>query len=220
MDEETWARRDRIAAALRERRADLASMYEMAHSLLDHGSNKGGERVRVSLICHAMREVMAKSVRALARSASPRVTPTSGEQVQRLPALLTAHPDMNLEGAAPQIVVPLPAARAFDRLIKTAVQETARNRGDVASLLTDDGNEAHPAVAAWIETSRYFVKWAHLHDDDLAPEVLPDDNELKARIATYEELMDGVLTEFFQLQRSIAALLKQINEGTGDLLDV
>lgn len=209
----------RVESALRERQPELADAYRAALSMLEQEPCLLGARIRVSFICHAMREVMAKSVRSFARSSVPRIKPSSKEQVLALPSLRAQHPDMDLGSGGPIVQIPTDVAAAFENLLTTAVQETRRIRSDVASLLTDDSNESHMTVNLWIQTNRFFVKWAHLHDDGTEQETLPNDNELRTRIAVFEELIDGVLTEFFALQHLVADILAEINSGYEDTQD-
>jgi len=219
MDGEAQQRTLRIESALRERQPEVADAFRAACSLLEQEPSMLGGRIRVSFICHAMREVMVKSVRSFARSSIPRIKPSSKEQVFALPGLSARHPEMELDADGPVVHIPAEVAAALSRLITTAVQETRRVRSDVAGLLTDDSNQSHAAVKLWIDTNRFFVKWAHLHDDDTNTEEFPSDDELRAHIAVFEELIDGVLTEFFTLQRSVAEMLADINSGYEDIRD-
>lgn len=216
LDTDAQQRSVRVESALRERQPELADASRAARSMLEQQPCHVSARIRVSFICHAMREVMAKSVRSFARSSVPRIKPSSKEQVLALPSLRAQHPDMDLGSGGPIVQVPNEVAVAFGRLMTTAVQETRRIRSDVAGLLTDDGNESHVAVNLWIETNRFFVKWAHLHDGGTGFETLPNDDELRNRIAGFEELIDGVLMEFFALQHLVADILAEINASYED----
>lgn len=205
-------RQQRIVSELsKRRRPDLASMYRAALVLLGEPAKAGDERTRISLICHSMREVMNRVLGTMGATASPRIRPSSGDQVQALPDLLSQFPDLSLDGEGDSIPVPRAAAVIFEKLIKTAVQEKGRSRDDIASLLTDDGNSDHLAVKRWIETRSFFVKWAHLHE--VSPELseLPSDDLLRTHVAVFDELFDAVITEFFERLHSIEDLLADIN---------
>ena len=105
----------------------------------------------------------------------------------------------------------------MDNLFKAAIHEKRRVRDDVAALITDDANAGHVAVSRWIESRDYFVKWAHLHERDVADVDLPTDDEFRVCIGVFEELLDGVVTAFFSTRHSIDDLLAEINateEGT------
>lgn len=219
MDADAPQQSARVESALRKRQPDVADAYRAARSMLEQDSSLLGARIRVSFICHAMREVMAKSVRSFARSSAPRIKPSSKEQILALPGLRAQHPDMDLDPEGTIVQIPTKVAAAFDQLMTTAVQETRRIRSDVAALLTDDSNESHAAVKLWIDTNRFFVKWAHLHDEGTDLGTLPSDGELASRIAVFEELIDGVLNEFFALQHSVADMLAAINVGYEDTRD-
>jgi hypothetical protein len=204
-------RQQRVFDALSERRSDLASMYRTALVLLGEPANAGDERTRISHICHSMREVMNRVLGAMGTTASPRIKPSSGEQVGGLPDLLSQFPGLSLDGEGDSIPVPRAVAEIFEKLIKTAVQEKGRSRDDIASLLTDDGNSDHLAVKRWSESRTFFAKWAHLHD--VSPELskLPSDDLLRMHVAVFDELFDAVITAFFARLRSIEDLLADIN---------
>jgi hypothetical protein len=211
-------RQQRIHAALAERRCDIAGMYRAALRLLSMPAEVGDERTRVSLICHSMREVMNRVLGAMGTTASPRVKPSSGKQVQALPDLLSRFPGLALDVDGESIPVPRAAAQVFDKLIKTAVQEKRRSRDDVASLLTDDGNSDHLVVKRWVESRGFFVRWAHLGGDDTALVNFPSDVVLGQHVAVFDELFDAVITAFFTRRHSIDDLLAEINslEEVGD----
>ncbi|MGB3185209.1 MAG: hypothetical protein WBG36_13975 [Ornithinimicrobium sp.] len=204
-------RQQRIFNDLCDRRPDLASMYRAALILLSEPAKAGDERTRVSHICHSMREVMNRVLRAMGINPSPRIKPSSGAQVQGLPDLLSQFPELSFDGDGDSIPVPRAAAVIFEKLIKTAVQEKRRSRDDIASLLTDDGNSAHVAVKRWGETQRFFVKWAHLHDEPTRPLELPSDDLIQMHVAVFDELFDAVITDFFERLHSIEDLLADIN---------
>jgi hypothetical protein len=202
-------RQQRIYAALADRRPDLASMYRAALVLLSIPANVGDERTRISHICHSMREVMNRVLGAMGTTASPRIKPSSGEQVQALPDLLARFPGLSLDSDGESIPVPRAIAGVFDNLIKTAVQEKRRSRDDVASLLTDDGNHDHLVVKRWVETRDFFVRWAHLQDN--VAESAPNDDLLRTHVSVFDELFDTVITDFFTLRHTIDDLLAEIN---------
>ena len=204
-------RQQRILSELSERRPDLASMYRAALLLLAEPAKTGEERTRISFICHSMREVMNRVLRAMGTAPSPRVKPSSKDQVQALPDLLSQFPELSLDGDGDSVPVPRALAARFEKLIKTAVQEKGRSRDDIASLLTDDGNSEHAAVKRWAESQRFFVKWAHLHDAPTTLSELPSDELLRLHVNVFDELFDAVITDFFDRLRSIEDLLADIN---------
>jgi len=204
-------RQQRIYAALAERRSDVASMYRAALRLLSGPPEVGDERMRISLICHSMREVMNRVLGAMGTTASPRIKPASNTQVQELPDLLARFPGLALDADGESIPLPHAVAKVFDKLIKTAVQEKRRSRDDVASLLTDDGNSKHHAVERWVESRIFFVSWTHLQDHDPELTKLPSDEVMRAHLAVFDELFDAVITAFFARRHSIEDLLAEIN---------
>ena len=163
-----------------------------------------------------MREVMNRVLAVAGSSAAPRIRPATGKQVQALPDLLSLYPDLSLYGQGESVPVPKEVADVFDKLIRTSVQEKRRSRDDVASLLTDDGNNTHLAVQRWIELRDFFVRWAHLGDEHTGPTLLPSNEYLRAQVTDFDELFDAVITAFFTLRHSIDDLLAEINAGWED----
>lgn len=210
-------RQQRILAALQGKRTELANAYRTALALLSGDLEVFDPRTRAALIAHCMREVMNRVLGALGRPTAPRFKPSSGQQVKALPDLLARFPELELYREGDSIPVPHEVAAAMDNLFKAAIHEKRRVRDDVAALITDDANASHVAVSRWIESRDYFVKWAHLHESDVADADLPTDDEFRVHIGVFEELLDGVVTAFFSTRHSIDDLLAEINateEGT------
>jgi hypothetical protein len=211
-------RQRRILAALNDKRVELANFYRTALFLLSGELEVLDSRTRVAFIGHCMREVMNRVLGSLGRPTAPRFKPPSREQVKVLPDLLARYPELELDREGDSIPVPQEVAAAMDNLFKAAIHEKRRVRDDVAALITDDANASHVAVSRWIESRDYFVKWAHLHERDVADADLPSDDELREHIDVFEELLDSVVTAFFAMRHSIHDLLAEINateEGTG-----
>ena len=204
-------RQQRIYAALMEKRPDIASMYRRSLRELSEPAEVGDELIRISLICHTMREVMNRVLGAMVTAGSPRIKPPSNKQVQKLPDLLARFPGWTLDADGESIPIPRAIAEVFDKLIKTAVQEKRRSRDDVASLLTDDGNSEHLVVKRWVESRDFFVAWAHLRDDQPELSKLPSDDLIRMHVAVFDELFDAVITAFFTRRHSIEDLLAEIN---------
>lgn len=204
-------RQKRIVAALEERRQELASVYRTALELLDQEVGELDRRTRVSLIAHCMRELMNRVLDAFGRPTAPKFKPSSSEQMRSLPDLLARFPELELDGDWESVPVPQEVATAMDKIFKAAVHEKRRIRDDVAALITDDGNANHVAVTRWIESRTYFVKWAHLQSQDTEEAALPADDEIRAHMGVFEELLDGVITAFFETRQSINDLLAEIN---------
>lgn len=202
----------RVFDALVERRPDLADMYRVAIDQLRVPSGEVGARTRISYICHSMREVMNRIITAMGRPIAPAVKPSSSDRVQQLPDLLSRFPDLQFDVGQELVPIPREVAVAMESLFRAAVQEKRRSRDDVAALLTDDGNAAHAAVSKWIEARGFFVKWAHIHDRVVPSEELPSDDEIRTHVATFETLVDGVITQFFTARQSIEDLLAEIND--------
>jgi len=204
-------RQQRILAALQDQRTELANSYRTALALLSGDLEVFDSRTRAALIAHCMREVMNRVLGALGRPTAPRFKPSSGQQVKALPDLLARFPELELDRESDSIPVPHEVAGAMDKLFKAAIHEKRRVRDDVAALITDDANSSHVAVSLWIESRDYFVKWAHLHERDVADADLPSDDELREHIGVFEVLLDGVVTAFFAARHSIDDLLAEIN---------
>lgn len=210
-------RQRRILAALQDKRAELANFYRTALRLLSGELEASDPRTRVAFIGHCMREVMNRVLGALGRPTAPRFKPSSGDQVKALPDLLARFPKLELDRDGDSVPVPQEVAAAMDMLFKAAIHEKRRIRDDVAALITDDDNASHVAVSQWIQSRDYFVKWAHLHERDVAESDLPSDDEMWGHVGVFEELLDGVITAFFTSLHAIDDLLNEINateEGT------
>lgn len=208
-------RQQRIFAALEGKRLELANFYRTALMLLGGELEVLDRRTRVAFIGHCMRELMNRVLGALGRPTAPKFKPSSGDQVKALPDLLSQFPELELDGEGGSIPVPKEVAAAMDKLFKASIHEKRRVRDDVAALITDDGNAIHAAVSSWIESRDYFVKWAHLHECDVAESDLPSDDEIRERVGIFEELLDGVITAFFTNRHSIDDLLAEINTTEG-----
>jgi hypothetical protein len=209
-------RQQRIADWLDEKTPDLASMYQAAIRQMSERPDAGDERTRVAYICHSMREVMNRVPDVTGTTAIIRIKPSSDDQVQELPNLLTQHPELSLEDESDSVLIPREVASTFGKLIKTVVNEKQRSRDIVASVLTDDGNTEAHAVKLWVDSRRFFVKWAHLHDQRDAPRKLPNDDEIRGHLAVFEELFDGVIAAFFSLRHQIDSLLVEFNAEVED----
>lgn len=204
-------RQRRILAALQDKRAELANFYRTALRLLSGELDVSDPRTRVAFIGHCMREVMNRVLGALGRPTAPRFKPSSGDQVKALPDLLARFPKLELNRDGDSVPVPQEVAAAMDMLFKAAIHEKRRIRDDVAALITDDDNASHVAVTQWIQSRGFFVKWAHLHERDVAESDLPSDDEMWRHVGVFEELLDGVITAFFTSLHAIDDLLSEIN---------
>lgn len=211
-------RQQRILAALEGKRSELANFYRTALMLLGGELEVLDRRTRVAFIGHCMREVMNRVLGALGRPTAPKFKPSSRDQVKALPDLLARFPKLELDGDGGSVPVPEEVAAAMDKLFKASIHEKRRVRDDVAALITDDDNASHAAVTSWIESRDYFVKWAHLHERDVAESDLPSDDEIREHVGIFDELLDGVVTAFFTTRHSIDDLLAEINamEGGAD----
>ena len=211
-------RQQGVFDALLERHADLASMYQAALRILSTEVDESDRRMRVAYICHAMREVMNRFADAVGANSSERIKPPSDVQVQALPDLLAGHFDLVLDQAEQELIpVPQPVAAAFDKLIKTAVQEKVRSRDIAAAMLTDDGNAKHPAVGQWMDTRRFFITWAHIHAEATELVALPSDDYIQDQVRVVEDLIEGVTRLFFDARHAVDDLLAEINQtGGGD----
>lgn len=209
-------RQARVAYWLEEQRPDLASMYRVARELLTSAAKPGDERTRVAYICHSMREIMNRLPGALGIAGGASGGPRSSTHVRKLPALAARFPNLDLLQEVENVPVPQELAALLDDLVKAAIAEDGRIAANAAALLTDDGNTRHPAVREWRDITDFFVKWAHLHDDQSDRNSMPSDDDLRQRIELSETLMDGIRAEFFDSLHAIEDLLaeaNQLNEG-------
>lgn len=204
-------RQRRILEALKDNRAELAGVYRTALRLLSGELEVSDPRTRVAFIGHCMREVMNQVLRALGRSSSPKFKPSSEDQVKELPDILARFGELELDRENDFVPVPREVATAMDMLFKAAINEKQRVKDDIASLITDDDNSNHPAVKAWNDSRKFFVKWAHLSEQDVAVSDLPSDEQIRGHISVFEELLDGVVIGFFVSLHTLENLLNEIN---------
>lgn len=194
-------------------------MYRSALRLLKQAPVSGDEVARVSLICHAMREVMNRAGEAAASDhISPQGTP-SKELVRRLPAIASSWklPTGSDVEFAP---VPIKLATAIDRLIEAARHEEYRTRANISSLIlageasTESRKQAlTPDERRWREAHDFFLKFTHL--DSASRVTVPDDKEIRKRISDFEQLFVRIITPFFTQLREVQELLSTINSKVG-----
>lgn len=150
------ARRQRVLDALAGRSPKLAGMYRSGLRMLDTPAVAGEEGARISLICHAMRELMTGLPEAIGDSASPRPSPSSGALTAELPGLIAAHPELNLEQDHDLIAVPRKVARAIASLVRAVTLEQGRNRNNAGALVTGGSDAEHPAIGQWQRAYKFF----------------------------------------------------------------
>lgn len=205
-------RQARLLDWLEEKRPDLASMYRTARELLATAAKPGDERTRVSHICHSMREMMNRLPGALGIAGVGNGGPRSSTHVRKLPALAARFPNLDLRQEVENVPVPQELASLLDDLAKAAIVEDGRVAANAAALLTDDGNTKHPAVRDWKDLIDFFVKWAHLHDEQSDVQRIPSDDDLRQQVELAEALMDGIRAEFFDSLHAIEDLLAEANQ--------
>jgi hypothetical protein len=203
-------RQQRVLDALRERSARLAGIYCAALASLAMPAEEGYEAARISIVCHCMRELMMGLPAVMAEKTIPRSKPSSGSLVEKLPALLGSHPDLDL--AVDQDLVPVPreVARAVLALVTAQVREVGRNRSNAASLITAGTDENHPAIGQWMQAYEFFVEWAHLDRLDEG-RTLPTGEQVDENIRVVEDLIEVRAAAFFDNLHSVEDLLAKIN---------
>jgi hypothetical protein len=208
----------RIMGALRDkdRRRRLAGVYQTALRALHTPADEDCESARISTICHCMRELMNCLPEAMADNFIRRERRSTGYWIEKLPKLVTKHPDLNL--SADQDMVPLPkvVAQAFASLISAGVKEERRNRSNASALITRGDDRKHPAIKQWTDTRRFFVKWAHLDTHDEAERQLPSDAGLRAAMKVVEDIIEVRAAVFFDNFRSVQGMLAEINAPLED----
>lgn len=137
------------------RSPELASYYQSAIEQLQAPAVVGHERVRVSSICHAIREFINGLPTVIGESSSDRIGPSSGDLIKTLVPI-----DIE-EGEEKLVWVPRKFALTADCAARAAKAEDERIRKDLVSLLSADTRTDHPLVSPWNKTRSYFVKWAH-----------------------------------------------------------
>lgn len=180
--------------------------------MLDAPAVAGEETARVSLISHAMRELMTGLPEAMGDSASPRPHPSSGALTAGLPGLLAAHPELDLEQDRDLIAVPRKVARTVADLVRTVTLEQGRNRSNAAALVTGGSDAEHPAIGQWQRAYKFFIGWTHLDRNQVSSRPLPSDDEIAAQIRVVEDVIEVRSAAFFDNLRSIEDMLAEFNE--------
>lgn len=206
------ARRQRVFDALAGRSSKLAGIYRSGLRMLDTPAVAGEEGARVSLICHAMRELMTGLPGAIGDSASPRPSPSSGALAAGLPGLLADHPELDLEQDRDLIAVPRKVARAMANLVRTVTLEQGRNRSNAAALVTGARDAEHPAIAQWQRAYKFFMGWTHLDRNHVSSRPLPTDEDIAAQVRVVEDVIEVRSAAFFDNLRSIEEMLAEFNE--------
>lgn len=202
----------RLFDALCARNAALGGTFRAAIREFKTAAVPGDERARVSLVGHAMREVMNALPSVMGENSQGREGASSSDLVKELPDLLARFPDLDLQQDLDYIPVPREVAAAFDRINRAAARETRSVRDDAGALLTEGtGSDDHPAIGQWIEARGFFVRCAHLERPPLQNDEVPGDEELLDRINAVQDLIDGRTKGFFDARRSLEELLAEIN---------
>lgn len=203
-------RQQRVHDALQGRSEKLAGIYRATLGALGMTAQDAHAGARISIVCHCMRELMTGLPAVMAEETIPRPKPSSGSLVQRLPALLGSHPELDL--AVDQDLVPVPraVARAVLALVTAQVQEVGRNRSNAASLITAGTDDNHPAIDQWMEAYNFFVAWAHL-DQNYEGRTLPTDEQLAENVRVVEDVITVRSAMFFENLHSVEDLLAEIN---------
>jgi hypothetical protein len=180
--------------------------------MLDGPPVAGEEGARISLICHAMRELMTGLPEAMGDSASPRPSPSSGSLTAGLPGLLAAHPELDLEQDRDLIPVPRRVAQTIATLVRAITLEQGRNRSNAAALVTGGSDVEHPAIAQWQRAYKFFVGWTHLDRNHVSSRPLPSDEEVATHLRVVEDVIEVRSAAFFDNLRSIEEMLGEFNE--------
>jgi hypothetical protein len=208
-------RQQNVLSVLRERSLRLAGLYETALTTLHTPAEVGYESVRVSVICHCMRELMLSLQNVLIDNPIERVRPSSTDLAKTLPQVVERHRELDLGADQELVPVPKAVAQAVGSLVATAIKEDGRNRANAAALVTGGESRSHPAVKEWLDLyNKFFVSWAHVDSHDGRD--LPTDAELLARMKIVEDVIDVRTTDFFPNLAVVEELLATINEPLGE----
>jgi hypothetical protein len=129
--------------------------------------------------------------------------------------MLASHPDLDLNADQDAVPVPREVASHLDALIRTRTREDGRNRTNTAALVVGDGTGDHPAIKQWQDAYRFFVKWAHLDQNDLGESALPSDEAVELQIRVVEDVVEVRTAAFFENLHSLQELLNDINTTDG-----
>jgi len=206
-------RRVRVLEALRGRSVKLAGMYQTLCRTLEAPSEEGCEVARVSVICHCGRELMNGLPSVLSGIDIPRPNPSSAALKDRLPQLL-ADVDLGLDQGL--IPVPRKVAATLDELIRTVAREQGRNRRLASAAITDETDDAHPAIRQWGEAQRFFSKWTHLDRVPDSDRTVPSDDIIRGHLRVVEDLIETRTAAFFDAVRSVEDILAMANATDQD----
>lgn len=190
------------------RSPELASYYESAIDQLQAPVAMGRERVRVSSICHAIREFINGLPSVMGESSSKRIGPSIGEMIRALDPI-----DLE-EGEGNLVWVPRKFASIADSAARAAIAEEERIRKDLVSLLSAETRSDHPLVAPWNKTRKWFVKWAHWDRSTDADRSIPTDIQILTQLRLVEDVVEARTVAFFDARHSIEDVLAIANETT------
>jgi hypothetical protein len=204
-------RQRRIRDALNDRRPELAQAWGFVLETLSVPAVLGAERMRLALICHAMRELMNR-IPAAWGSAPPRhAGPSASELEVALASSIADHPDFDLNAASDLVPVPSPVLRALRDLVEASQRRSRTIRSDIAAFLTDEGNSESPAVRRWFEVHAFFMAGVHLGDAETGASHIPTDEQILEQIETFEKIVDNRLSAFFRARHELDGLLANLN---------
>ncbi|MGN8026047.1 hypothetical protein [Microbacterium sp. 22242] len=207
-------RRRDIHTALTERSDVLASYYKSAIDQLSTPPTPGTERIRVSLICHAIRELINSLPWAMGTTSSERIKPSSKDLLSKLPSSR-----VDLEGGEKMVSVPRPIATWLDRLLVAADLESRRVRDDLVALLADAPQADHPLVTPWNQTRTWFVDWAHFERMPVGTRALPSDAQILDHLRLVEDVIQASTAAFFDAREAIDDVLTAANAAADNAED-
>ena len=204
-------RQQRIRDSLNDRRPELAQAWVFVLETLSVPAAPGAERVRLALICHAMRELMNRIPAAWGSSPSRHAGPSASDLQVALASSIADHPDFDLNAASDLVPVPSLVVRALRDLVEASQRRSRTIRSDIAAFLTDEGNNESPAVRLWFEVHAFFMARVHLGDAETGASQIPTDEQILEQVGTFEEIVDNRLSAFFRARHELDGLLASLN---------
>lgn len=206
-------RRLGILAAVAERSPVLATYYKSAIDQLSTQPETGDERIRVSLICHAIRELINSLPWAMGTTSSQPIKPSSKTLLESTPSWTA-----DLEGDDDMVPAPRQVVTWLAQFVRATELENKRVRDDLVALLADTPQEDHPLATPWNQTRSWFVRWAHFERGSGESGTIPSDETILEHLQIVEDVIQARTAAFFDAREAIDDVLAQANasEDEGD----
>jgi hypothetical protein len=202
-------RRQAIYDALNAQNPEYAGYYRVGIAALLTPAPTADQRAKVSVVCHAFREIVNGLWAAIGESRSQPIDPSSVQLLSELPEFRINLDEFEGEEL---VVVPLAreAAEKLDELLATAGLEHSQDAEDIGSMLAGMKQEGHVLLSTWRRCQRFFVKWSHW-DRGGRTKPVPSDADLELHVREIEEIIAARAGAFFHAVHAIEDLIADAN---------